>query len=104
MTYNDVTIDTRMEGTIGGGSGAGSGNSTPVAITFTIALSPGAAPVFPGCSINSRNSPQFTGFPAAATSLTSSFEMQYNGCQGFIPPDPNTSTRIEATTLTMNKQ
>lgn len=104
MTYNGVTIDTRLYGTTGGGRDGATGNTTPITIAFSIKLDQGAAPAFPACSMNSLNIPP-NGVPlTAATSLTTSFEMQYNTCQGFIPPDPNTSTRVEATTLTMNKQ
>jgi hypothetical protein len=104
MTYNGVTINTILGGTVGGGRDSTTGNVTPITVAFTIALVQGGAPGFPACSINSRNSPQFTGLPTAPTTLTTSLEMQYSTCQGFIPPDGNTNERIETTTLTMNKQ
>jgi hypothetical protein len=98
MTYNGVTLETKVSGTIEGGSG------TPGAINFNIRLNAGEAAALPGCSIFTRTPPVFTGFPPGATSLSTTFDIQYTGCQGFIAPDANTTQRIETTTLTMNKQ
>ncbi|MBI3492868.1 MAG: hypothetical protein HY047_13985 [Acidobacteria bacterium] len=101
MTYNGVTIQASFDGQFGGGQS--NGQIDPPMIFFRISLAVGASSVSPSCSIVSNGI--ISGFATAATSLTSStFDISYNTCQGFIAPDVNRTQHVETTQLTMNKQ
>jgi len=98
MTYNGATIQASFDGQFGGGS------NQPPMIFFRIHLDAGASSVSPSCSIVSNST--ISGFGTAATSLTSStFDVTYNSCQGFIANDAQRTQHVDSgSVLTLTKQ
>ena len=102
FTYNGVTIDAVMTGSWGPSSGE------PMIGGFRFERPNRTS--LPNCNlvvVNPGNSPglEFRGFTPTSRTLTSStFTIRYDDCQGFVAPDPPSTSRQETSQMTLNKQ
>ena len=98
MTYNGVTLDVVLAGSWGS-------DRDPEPLIGFLRIERPSRTSLPNCNPAIMGNLEFKGFRPTSTTLTSNmFTITYNNCQGFIEPDPPSTSRSETSQMTLNKQ
>jgi hypothetical protein len=105
LTIGAVSVTFSISAVLAGNND--SGFSVHVILTApagSIATLPNCA-IFTGASESVDSTSRLKApFSAGATISTNGFTLRYSNCQGFMEPDPPSTSRIEATQLNLTKQ